>query len=299
MNDIFEILEAHGPLTGKELLREARTDEFSLWAACNRSDKIMTRIIGKRYLRLDVIVEGYARLSPSIMREFYGYTVIGTTKYSQEILLKAELLQKEIAEISKKKFELAQKTIARLVDSHKEFEIIKKCACFMIAGDVVYGMAHAEPRPESSTGELVMGSDLDIIVVVENLPEKIVSSLDTAIHEEKYKLLMNPACREEIDYLVKDISKVQEQLQFNDFKSMVASKILDEAEFLYGSHDIFNKVKEMLLENGIPGIIVSLENKALINRENAESYLLKAHDTLSEDEAMKLFYTAGEKEEIF
>lgn len=299
MNDILEILETRGPLTGKELLREARRDEFSLWAACSRSDKIVTKIIGNRYLRLDKIVEGYARLSPSIMREFYGYTVIGTKKFSQEILLKAELLQKEITEISKKKFELAQNTIKRLVDTHHESEIIKKYATFMIAGDVVYGMAHAEPRPELSTGELVMGSDLDIIVVVENLPEEIVSSVDVAIYEEKYNLLMNPACREEIDYKVKDIFKVQEQLQFKDFSSMVASKILDEAEYLYGSHDLYHRIKGMLLENGIPGRIISLGKKALIDREKAESYLLQAHDNLSEEEAMKLFYTAGEREEIF
>ena len=35
----------------------------------------------------------------------------------------------------------------------------------MIAGDVVFEMAHLEPRPESSTGKLVKGSDLDIVVV--------------------------------------------------------------------------------------------------------------------------------------
>jgi hypothetical protein len=126
------------------------------------------------------------------MREFHGYTVIGTVKQEREILLKAELLQKEIGAISKKKFELAQATFMRLVDAHQDFAIINKCACFMIAGDVVYGMSHAEPRPESSTGELVRGSDLDVIIVFENLPEQIVQSLDAAIHREKHNLLVNP-----------------------------------------------------------------------------------------------------------
>ncbi len=299
MHDILVILERDGPLTGKELLRATGADEFSLWAACSRSDLIVTKIIGKRYLRLDRQVEGYARLSPSIMREFHGYTVIGTNKQKREISQKAQLLQEEMGAISKKKFELAQTTFKRLVDCHTEFEIIKKCVCFMIGGDVVYGMSHGEPRPESSTGELVRGSDLDVIVVFEDLPEQIVHSLDGAIYAEKYKLLLNPACREEIDYIVKDSLKVQEQLQFKDFKDMVAAKILYEAHFLYGSRDIYNKVKKMLGEHGIPEKMLCLEKKAQEDRKKAETYLLNIKDGLSEAEAMKLFYTAEEKEEIF
>ncbi len=300
MRDVIEILESCGPLTGKELLKKVDSDEFSLWAFCNQSDQIITGIIGKRYLRLDMHVEEYARLSPSILREFYGYTIIGTAKYTEEIAQKAALLEKEIAEISQKKFELAQNIIAALVDSHQESELIKNCACFIIAGDVVYGMSHAEPRPELSTGELVKGSDLDIIVVVEELPEAVIKSLDLAIYSEKYKLLMSPSGREEIDYIVKDISKVREQLKFKDFKSMVAAKILNEADFLYGSAALFNKVKQMLVEKGIPDRIDFLEKKAIVNRRDAEAYLLqKAKVSSLEEESMKLFHTAGEKEEIF
>lgn len=299
MDDLVELLQLSGPLTGKELLRETGLDEFTLWAACNREPGIVTKIIAKRYLRLDIQVEEYARLSPSIMREFCGYTVIGAAGDEAGIMLKAAALQREIGHISKYKFELAQKVFAQLVSGHKEVETIKKSACFMIAGDVVYGMAHADPRPEGSTGELVRGSDLDIIVVLENVPAEIASSLDAAILEEKYKLLINPACREEIDYIVKDVSRVEEQLQFADFKSKVASKILNEATFLYGSRELFHKLKTMLLHNGIPDKLFSLEKKALLNRINAESYLLKAQGPLSEAEAMKYFYTTEEKEEIF
>ncbi len=299
MKNIIEILETCGPLTGKELLREVGSDEFSLWAACKRSDKIKTSVIGKKYLRLDRKVEEYARLSPSIMREFYSYTVIGTENYSEEILQKAKLLQKEILDISKRKFALAQEIITQLVHSLKEGVTIQKNACFMIAGDVVYEMAHAEPRPEASTGELVRGSDLDIIIVTQELPERLIKNLDAAIYEEKYKLLTSPAFREEIDYIIKDISEVQEQLLFKDFKSMVATKILYEADFLYGSRDIFNKIKEMLHDKGIPNIILNLEKKALANRQIAQAYLLKTTGILSKEEEMKLFYTTEEREEIF
>ena len=299
MPDIIGILETQGPLTGKELIQETGKDVFALWAACNRSKQIITRIIGNRYLRLDRQIEGYARLSPSIMREFLGYTVIGVEKHWQNVLLKAELLQKEIRDVSKKKFELAQKTIQRVVDDHKECALINQRVCFMIAGDVVYDMAHAEPRPEASTGELVKGSDLDIIVILNHLPEQVKRSLDSAIYQEKHKLLMNPSSREEIDYIVKDLFKVQDQLQFKDFKSMVASKILDESRFLFGSRDLFHKIKNMLLREGIPEKILALEKEAILNREHAESYLLNAVGNLSEEEAMKYFYTTEEKEEIY
>ncbi len=299
MENILEILETKGPLTGKELLQETSLDSFALWVACNRIKEIFIETVGKRYLRLDRQIEGYARLSPSIMREFYGYTVIGSRNQSEAVRQKARALQNEIREISKKKFALAQKTISQLVETHEDVEIIKKNACFMLAGDVVYDMAHAEPRPETSTGELVKGSDLDIVVVLEGVSEKVQRRLEEAIYAQKYKLLVNPAIREEVDYIIKDLSRVREQLKFIDFKSMVAVKILNEAIFLYGSIELYNKIKIMLKQASIPKKIRSLEKEAQRNRQNAETYLLKAQYPLSNEEAMKFFYTTEEKEEIF
>ena len=298
-NQLVGILEKSGPLTGKELLRETGYDDFLLWSACTRSPRILTRIIGRRYLRLDQQVDDYARLSPSIMREFYGYTVIGTAGSAREIGERGTRLEEEMAAISNKKFQLARKVAARLADSHPDHHIIGEQAAFMLAGDVVYGMAHGEPRPESSTGELVQGSDLDIIVVGHNLPDPIRKSLDEGMYREKYELLMNPASREEIDYIIKDLSRVREQLRFEDFPSMVACKILHESQFLHGSRAIFQKIKEMLREEGITDRLRSLEEKAVKDRSRVESFLLKVGDGASKQEAMKLFRTAEEQEEIF
>ena len=36
--------------------------------------------------------------------------------------------------------------------------------CILLGGDVVYGMAHDAPRTEHSTGLMVRGSDLDLVV---------------------------------------------------------------------------------------------------------------------------------------
>ena len=78
MDKILELLETQGPLTGKMLIEKTKLDGFNLWKICNSSEKIIKTTIGKRYVRLDQQVDGYARLSPSIIREFYGYTIIGT-----------------------------------------------------------------------------------------------------------------------------------------------------------------------------------------------------------------------------
>lgn len=299
LDDVIKALETRGPLTGKDLLRLTRMDEFALWSVCNRSERIITRITGRRYLRLDRQVAEYARISPSIMREFHGYTVVGLKKHLPELTRKAELMEKEIAGISAEKFALAQNTVAGLVESLHDRLLIKERACFMIAGDVVYGMAHAEPRPERSTGELVRGSDIDLVIVVEDMPAPVMEILESSIYDEKYSLLVNPSRREELDYIVKDISRVRKQLQFDGFKEMVASKILHEARFLYGSRVVYDGIKRMLAERGVPDKLRALEEKALLDRRNAEAYLLEKGASVPKGEWMKLFYTAEEKEEIF
>jgi hypothetical protein len=299
MDKIIELLDNQGPLTGKELLEKIKLDEFSMWKICNSSERLVTKTIGSRYLRLDRQVEGYARLSPSIIREFHGYTVIGTEKNIHEILEKAKLIHQDIIEISRKKFALAQGVVTKIVESQETADIIKIGACFIIAGDVAYEMSHLEPRPEASTGELVKGSDLDIVVITQGLPDSIINALDLAIYQHKNFLLKNPSYNEEIDYIVKDIQKVKDQLKFNSFESMVASKILYEGKFLYGNFDIFKQVKNMLIDEGIPEKIRALEEAARVNRNNAREYLLKYEGKLTDAENMKLFYTKEEKEEFF
>ncbi|NLC06697.1 MAG: hypothetical protein GX755_01830 [Syntrophomonadaceae bacterium] len=299
MDRLIGLLDNQGPLTGKELLEKTRMDKFFLWKICNTCEKIITKIIGQRYLRLDKHVEGYARLSPSILREFYSYTVIGTEKHYQKILAKAETLQQDIKEISRRKFELAQEVIKQIVESQEDPTIFKTGASFLIAGDVVYEMAHLEPRPESSTGELVKGSDLDIVVVTQGLRNNTIKHLDLSIYKQKNILRKNPSYNEEIDYIIKDISRVESQLEFDSFESMVAAKILYEGQYLYGNYALFQKIKNMLAAKGIPKKIAALEEKALINRNKARFSLLNNEGSLLEEENMKLFYTREEKEEFF
>lgn len=296
---ILDILASRGPLTGKELRDESNIEELALWRICHSQQDILTTIIGRRYLRLDKDVEGYARLSPSIKREFLTYTVCGLNKDHRALVEKAQSLWLKTRQISREKREFARTVMARVCDGFPQEDLGNK-ASFIIAGDIVYEMAHLEPRPEISTGRLVRGSDLDIIVIAaDDYPKDLLDELDKIIHREKYLCLILQEYREEIDYIIKDMKKTQVQLAFDRFESMVAAKILFEGEHLYGSLDIFDRVKSLLEEYAIPNKIAALEKKASSERIQAEACLLGGERKLTEEESLKLFFTHEEADEIF
>lgn len=299
MTDLFKIFNECGPLTGKEIFVKTGEDLFVLWKNYSKSSELILKTVGERYLRLDKNIDGYARLSPSIIREFCNYTVIGTIPQHSEVLKKAGDLHKKIVETSRYKFELAKDTMERIMDSSPYSNIISENACFVIAGDVAWEMAHTEPRPEYSSGELVNGSDLDIEVIYSNLSGDIVESLDLSIYQQKAYLLKNPGCREEIDYIIKDVRKFEEQLEFDCFESMVAAKVVSESKFLCGNRDFFDKIKKMIISRGIDEKLDKLKAKAEIERETSRRRLLSEENAVFDKETMKLFYTTEEREEFF
>ncbi len=292
---IASVLRAAGPLSGGELAGRTRIDLFTLWRICRNSPRIYPRIIGRRFLRLDRTVEDYARLSPSIGREFQTYTVIGPGREAERVEAAAGVREEEIAAISREKLGLARETIASVLGALPGREEIIERACFIIAGDIVYSMAHRAPRPERSTGKPVRGSDLDIVIVTEDgIDPSAVAALDRAIHDRKHWLLVHPRYREEIDYLIKPIARVRRQLQFDTFERMVAAKILHEGEFLAGSPRVLATVKEMLEQRGIPEKIAGLTEQARRTRRRAEESLLGLTSELEAGEYRDLFRTREE-----
>jgi hypothetical protein len=297
---VTDLLRQRGPQTGADLLEQTRREVRELWAACQRAPEVRFEVVGRRYLRLDRSIEGYARLSPSIRREFQTYTVLGHRSQSAAIAERAEQLAHELRRISQGKLELARQSIQSAVSALPDAHEILQRVCFVLAGDITYQMAHAVPRPESSTGELVRGSDLDIVAVTDDeLPAAQLRALDAAIYKQKHYLLVHPQYREEIDYLIKDLARVDKQLAFDTFESMVACKILHEGEHLYGSRRVFDLVKQRLHEHGISARLAALEQHAVSRRERAEQILLDPPADLSDREVLTLFYTREESEEIF
>ncbi len=297
--EVIQIIREKGPLTGNELLTATGGDGLALWRSCRASPEIRVRRVGARYLRLDRRVKGFARLSPSILREFLTYSVVGLARDPAPVEEKARQVLGHIGEVSRFKLELAYRTVSGLA-SQLDTEIpLEEQACFIIAGDIVYNMAHDVPRPERSTGKPVNGSDMDIVVIAaEDCPESLIKRLDDAIFQEKCRLLMAPHLREEIDYVVKDLARIREQLCFDSFRRMVACKILQEGALLYGSEDLFQRVKGMLRESGVMERLKELETRAGRFRREGEAYLLATDPEKIASLGLDLFYPSEESEEF-
>ncbi len=298
---VLELLREHGPLTGSELSERAHLEPLALWRLCRLAPDIIAEHVGRRYLRLDRAVEGYARLSPSIRREFMTYTVLGVTGQEQAVCERAETLTVEAERISRTKTFVAREAMVAVMDEvGLPSSGVVDDITFIIAGDVTYGMAHSVPRPESSTGQLVIGSDLDVIVVAtDDFPQDLLNSLDQAIHRRKHFLLRHPGHREEIDYIIKRLAKVREQVAFDTFEHGVAAKILHEGQLLCGSARVFDEVKRVVAQAGVPERIADLEAIAVADREVAEAHLVESAADQRMGEHFNLFYTREEGDEIY
>lgn len=274
-------------------------DALLLWRACKLSEQVAIQTIGCRYLRLDSKIEGFARLSPSILREFLTYSVIGLAWDQDSLARKASEIASHIKEVSRAKLELARNIFSTVLSGLENDVLIKERACILIAGDIVYDMAHDAPRPERSTGKLVKGSDMDLVVVVDDLfPRELTERMDEMIYREKQNILITPHLREEVDYVVKDLARVREQMGFDTFKRMVACKILQESTLLFGKQDLFEAIKSMLLEQGITEKLMRMEENAAIFRRDAEVTLLTEDPEKIKNEGLYLFYPTEESEEF-
>jgi hypothetical protein len=297
--EIVEIIRESGPLTGADIMRRTGEDGLALWRTCKRSQDLVIRAIGTRYLRLDRRVDGYARLSPSILREFLTYSLVGLSVERNALERRAREEMVHIEGVSRSKIALAYSVVSGLSSRLASEVSLEEWACFIIAGDIVYSMAHDVDRPERSTGKLVKGSDMDVIVVVEDeCSEALLKRIDDTMFEEKYRLLITPHIREEIDYVVKNLSRVKAQLGFDTFKHMVACKIMHEGTFLDGSESLFFRVKSLLREHGIFTKLTDMEKRARVFREEAEAYLLREDPERIKAESMYLFYPVEESEEF-
>jgi hypothetical protein len=292
-------IKKKGPLTGAELHGLLGGDPYLLWKACMRARRLTVRNVGKRFLRLDQKVAGFARLSPSIMREFLTYSVIGLADDTEELERRERELLAHNHQVSTGKRNLARGIVAALAGQYVYRGIRNEDLCVFIAGDIVYDMAHDIPRPERSTGKMIQGSDLDLVFILDDrVPDEVTQDLDEAVYREKYRYLINPSMREEIDYIVKKLERVREQAAFDTFKRMIACKILHEGERLYGSDILFQAAKSILDEHGVNEKLAKMQQEAESFRAKAEEYLLGGQRDGIADEDRYLFYTAEESEEF-
>ena len=263
------------------------------------SDRLAVSRVGVRYLRLDSKVEGFARLSPSILREFLTYSVVGFVDDVPALDRRAAEVLAHVEYVSRAKLELATGVVAGIAARIAESDAADDRYCVFIAGDVVYDMAHDVPRPERSTGTMVRGSDLDLVAVVgDAAPETLLRRLDEEIYQQKYRHLINPAAREEIDYIVKPLARLREQAEFDTFKKMIACKILQEGVLIHGSPELFAAAKALLDEHGVTRKLMDMEAAATQLRLVAEEELLGTERSILGADELHLFFTADESEEF-
>jgi len=296
--EILNLIRTRGPLTGSEIKKTISGDNLLLWQTCKTSNHLQVKSVGVKYLRFDRQVDGFARLSPSILREFLTYSVVGLAEKPAPIEKKGEEIFSHIVQVSRSKVELARNFIdvvkAQFGDTWPNEQI-----CFILAGDIVYNMAHDVPRPERSTGELVRGSDIDLVVILnDDVPDDFVRRLDTAIYQEKYKYLKSPLINEEVDYVVKQLQRVREQVHFDTFKHMVACKILQEGKLLGGSDRLYHEVMGLLEDHGVLEKLDRLQETAIAFRKQEEEFLVQSDAKSVNREDLYFFYPAEESEEF-
>ena len=78
LSTVREALASRGPLTGSELHAAVDGEVFALWKVCRGSGELLLRVTGRRYVRLDRVVEGFARLSPSILTGGAQHRLVAT-----------------------------------------------------------------------------------------------------------------------------------------------------------------------------------------------------------------------------
>ena len=295
---IINLISTRGPLTGSEIKKFISGDNLLLWQTCKTSSNLQVKSVGVRYLRFDRQVEGFARLSPSILREFLTYSVVGLAEKPMLIEKRGEEIFSHIVRVSRSKMELARNLIdvvkAQFGETWPHEQV-----CFILAGDIVYDMAHDVPRPERSTGRLVRGSDIDLVVILnDNVPDDFIRRLDSTIYQEKYKFLKSPVINEEIDYVVKKLDRVREQVRFDTFKNMVACKILQEGKLIGGSDRLYHKVIRLLEDNGVLEKLDRLQGAAIVFRKQEEEFLVQSDAKIINREDLYFFYPAEESEEF-
>ena len=298
LDAVARVLRERGPLTGADLHAAVGGEEFGLWKAVRTSEDLHRRVIGRRYLRLDRTVEGFARLSPSLLREFLTYTVVGLADQDDAMEAAASKLEKRTLRISKLKRRTAERfthEVLSIAGVPRDSEHV----CVLIAGDVVYGMSHDVAREESSTGGRVDGSDLDLIVLAsDDAPQALVDTLDDAIMQRKWLYLRNPMVREEVDYIVKRLSRLAEQANFDTFPHQVACKVFDEAEFLAGNPALHEAGRALLEGKGVVAKLRGLEAQAAERRVGREAFLLSIEGDVLPAETKQQFYTEDEDAEF-
>ena len=295
---VVALITDKGPQIGKELA-EALPDVpvLALWQACNRTNAFLVSHFASYYLRYDITREDQVRLSPSIQRDFLSFSLFGLPGQRDRMIERQGTLSNLHREISREKISVAQQVMKHLfVSLGRE---LRGQLCAFIAGDLAYFLAHNEPREHEASGEMVKGSDIDIVIILsESLPDEVKTRIDNEMMALKSMYLRHPQYRHEIDFICKRKSTMEKQFQYTDIHDKIASKIAYESMFLGGSLTLYMEVRAAMVRTGVDRLIEQDFEHALKDRKNAMRRLLGAPGDALDEETRSLFYFSQERVEF-
>lgn len=294
---IHELTDA-GPLTGAELWSKLQEpDYFDLWRECFRSGTVQLTSYAHYYLRYDTTRTNFLRLSPSILRDFLTYTLIALPHQRHDIHRRQLTLCDQHRALSFSKLRLAMSVLAD-ADTKVSAEF-KENVCAFVAGDIAYFMSHDEPRPSHNSRDNMSGSDIDIIVVYGPGAEaQDLAILDKHLTEKKILLMKDPAFRQELDFIVKPVDKVFLQAVYKTISDKIACKIIFESLFIWGSTELYMRLRHILEHNGVVAKIESDFREAINERADAVDDLLNKSEAELTSDVTSLFYFSQERVEF-
>ena len=294
---VVESISRNGPMLGKELVEHHSDRNFlELWQACFTCDDIMISHFSRYYLRYDITREDSIRLSPSILRDFLSFTLFSTTGQRNQVIDRQVMLSNHHRVVSMEKMQIARNILRQIMRKlpHEDHQLM----CAFLAGDIAYFLAHREPREVASIGEMVNGSDIDIIIVHDGLSEASISLIDQEMMSFKNYYIRHPDYREEVDYICKSKATMFDQLAYQNIDQKIASKIAYEAIFLAGSVELFAQIKNQVDAAGTKDLIERDFLYGLEERRQAMRILLSTDASSLDQNTESLFFFSQERVEF-
>lgn len=293
-------LDHMGPMLGSELCEQlADVPKVAVWKACLKSDFVYRTAFGRYYLRYDITRDDGIRLTPSILRDFLTYTLLYTENALPSVMeLTAERLN-ALRIVSQRKLAFARQLF--LTAPGDVVAALRDTCCAYIAGDIAYNLAHDVPRKHVETGVTVHGSDIDLVLVHNHKADTdAVEAMEAHLLKTKHRYLMDPGVREELDFVVKPVSRMIDQFAYDDIPSKIACKVLYESQYVFGDVGIYDALLANLKLSGVTAKIEADFATALSSRKDTYAHLLEVADVANplDPDTASLFYFSQERVEM-
>lgn len=300
-NPIRDLLAQRGPMTGKQLIDALDSKNYlGVWKACFESELFRTVNCARYYLRYDVTRDNLLRLSPSVLRDFFSFTLIYLSDQKSEAVHRSVLLANNHRVISRKKMKTARDAILSIDPELRG--LLKRDACSFIAGDIAYFLAHEEERRHPEMETVINGSDIDILMVHNDaLDPAVIEKAEKQMLGFKFRALKDVRIGQEIDFLFKPISKMKSQFDYSDIHQKIACKILYESFFLFGNLEMYEELSADLQFSGVVEKIEADFLIALAQRQDTIKKIFNLDSTENvelDPEIESLFYFSQERLEF-